>query len=349
MRGGSTGRRGDWAARPGAGPRLLAASADLEADIGLDEPDRPVHVALRHRAVHRGCRRLTGDTDALTLRSGSPTLRRLRRWIRSRCGAALCWTCTLDGRRHPTMTADGMIGIAGGQPQARAWSATMAGSPCGGVARQRPEAVAPEVHGRAGPSRRAGGSRRTCRFGMVAGGTILLPRNRDWEASSRPPARSPARPLQHHGRRRQRGGAGMSSGTLTCASRASGYRGAPAAGSRRWRSSRRPRRTGGDAAAGGRRARDRHRARGLEEPDAGGALQLPAATMVPVGNLHMAMTRPPTSTPLWAGRSPAVCGPRSRRPTARPWMPGSTPRGCSSGDLAERCKQPHEVPSKRWM
>ena len=119
---------------------------------------------------------------------------------------------------------------------------------------------------------------------------------------------------------------------------------------RAWRTARRAGRTRGGAAAGGRRAGDRHRARDLEEPRGGRG----AATADGDHGPH----RQPACGDDAACRPGAAGRPADRRQRAghargvgraRPWMPGSTPRGCRSADLAERCTQPHEVPSTRWM
>ena len=159
---------------------------------------------------------------------------------------------------------------AGQRTGRRRWPA----QPCRDAARQRPEPVAPEVHG---PRRDVGGERagggEPGRSGVVAGGersrcrrTALGRRAQGHRQDHRHDRR-----FQHDGRHwRQRGGARH---VVRRAHHA--HRGERVAGTsqrpdhREWRTARRAARTRGGAAAGGRRAGDRHRARDLEEPRGG--------------------------------------------------------------------------------
>ena len=105
---------------PGPDADLLASDPlTIQADARLDAPDRPVHVALRHRLF-------TADADALTgeRRSVDASLRLTDLAPLAAMGQvpiqgnlALTLHAAIDGDTT-ALTADGVVAVTGGQPQA---------------------------------------------------------------------------------------------------------------------------------------------------------------------------------------------------------------------------------------
>ena len=343
---------------PGPDADLLASDPlTIKADVKLDAPDRPVHVALRHRLFTADADALTGErrrVDASLRLTDLAPLAAMGQ-VPLQGNLVLDLHAAIDGDTT-ALTADGVVAVTGGQPQA----SSMVGD-------DGRLSLAATLHGN---DLNLSHLRFTGRAGTLeASGQVAANRvDLGWSlAVSDLAAAEPrlAGELKATGKitgttddvsmTADVGGSvaahGMSSGALTMRIEASGLPGHPSG-----------RITANgellDAPielavalrqAGDGLAIDIERAT-WKSLEAGGALQLPTATMVPIGNLHVAMTRLADLTPLVgqpiAGSMRATL---AASETLRPWMPGSTPRGCSSADLAERCTQPHEGPSMRWM
>jgi translocation and assembly module TamB len=301
LNGGLTGLR-----IPGPNPDLLAGSPlAVQADAGLDQPDRPVHITLRHRLFTAQAEATTGDHRALNASIQVADLADLAAMgqVPVQGSLALNLQAAMAGDTT-SLTADGTVGLTGGQPQARAL-----------VGDEGRFSLAAAVRGSDVTLSRLMFSGRSASLeasGHVAGDRVDLA----WSlAVSDLAAVAP----QLGGRLQAKGtvngttddlsmvaditgdvaARGMASGTLTARVEASGL----------------PRHPGGRMTAGGdllggpvdlavalRQAGD-----GLaidveraswKSLQAGGALQLPAATMVPTGDLQITMSRLADLTPL---------------------------------------------------
>ena len=107
---------------PGPDPDLLAADPlTIEADVKLDEPDRPVHVSLHHKLFTLEGRALTGAdrrADATLLLADLTPFAAIGQ-VPLQGQLALNLHAATDGDAT-TVNADGTIGVTGGQPQASA-------------------------------------------------------------------------------------------------------------------------------------------------------------------------------------------------------------------------------------
>ena len=226
---------------PGPNAELLAGDPlTITADARLDAPDRPVHVALRHRLF-------TADADALTgeRRSVDASLRladlapfAAMGQVPLQGSLALTLHAAIDGDTT-TLAADGTMAVTGGQPQASAL-----------VGDDGRISLAATLHGSdltlsrlrvLGPCRHTGGQRagrgEPCRSGVVAGGQRSRRRRTATgrrATGHRNDRRRDRRSHHDGGHRRQRGGArhvvrrARRSGSTPV-----GCRRMPAAGSRR--------------------------------------------------------------------------------------------------------------------
>jgi translocation and assembly module TamB len=107
---------------PGPDPDLLAAEPlTVEADAGLDQPNRPVHLVLRHRLFTAEADALTGNRRVLDVVLKLPELAPLAARAQTPLEGTL--TANLHAAMQgdkTTLAADGIIGVTGGQPQAQA-------------------------------------------------------------------------------------------------------------------------------------------------------------------------------------------------------------------------------------
>ena len=291
---------------PGPATDLLAADPlVIVADAGLDAPGRPVHVTLRHRLFDAEANVRAGDHPTLdaSLRLADLAPFAAIGQIPVQGGVTLNLHAATSGDAT-TLTADGAVDITGGQEQVQ--------SLVGADGRLD---LAASVHGSDVTVSRLQFDGRAGSF--AATGTVAANRiDMSWSlavndlAAAEPSLGGQLRAtgtiagaLDDIGVTADIGGTvaaqGISSGALTAKIEASGL----------------PRHPSGHIVAGGellgapvdvavalRQANDglaidieRASWKSLE---AGGALQLPAATMVPVGDLHLAMMRLADLSPL---------------------------------------------------
>jgi len=107
---------------PGPNANLLAgAPLVIKANARLDVPDRPVHVVLRHPLFTIDATALTGDHRRLDASLRAVNLEPLAALgqVQMQGGLALNLHAATDGGTT-TLAADGTLGITGGQPQATA-------------------------------------------------------------------------------------------------------------------------------------------------------------------------------------------------------------------------------------
>ncbi len=291
---------------PGPNTELLAGDPlTITADARLNAPDRPVHVALRHRLFTADADVLTGDRKSMDASLQFADLAPFAAMGQVPLQGSLALTlhaATDDGTT--TLAADGRMSVTGGQPQATALvgddgrialaatlhdgdlhlsrlefsghAATMEAS--GQVAANRADlAWSLSVRDLAAAEPQLGGELRAT--GTIVGATDDLTMTADIGGSV--------------------AARGMSSGALTVRIDASGL---PTHASGRITAR-------GDLLgapvdlavalrqAGDGLAIDIERA-AWKSLEAGGALQLPTATMLPTGNLHVAMTRLADLAPL---------------------------------------------------
>jgi translocation and assembly module TamB len=291
---------------PGPNADLLASDPlTIQANARLDTPDRPVHVALRHRLF-------TADADALTgeRRSVDASLRLIDLGPLAAMGQvpiqgnlALNLRAAVEGDTT-TLTADGVVAVTGGQPQA----STLVGD-------DGRFSVAATLHGNDLSLSRLRFTGRAATLeasGQVASNQVDL----TWSLAVNDLAAAEPRlagELQATGKvagttddlnlTADLGGSvaahGMSSGALAMNIEANGLPGHPSG----WITAH------GDLLnapvelavtlrqAGDGLAIDIERAT-WKSLEAGGALQVPTATMVPIGNMRLAMTRLADLAPL---------------------------------------------------
>ena len=107
---------------PGANADLLAtAPLAVEAEATLDQPDRPVHVVLRHPLFTAEAEALTGARRVVDAKLQVPQLAEFAatQKVALEGGLTLNLHAAMQGDTT-TLNADGTIGVTGGQPQARA-------------------------------------------------------------------------------------------------------------------------------------------------------------------------------------------------------------------------------------
>jgi translocation and assembly module TamB len=315
---------------PGPYADLLAADPlSVEADAKLDEPDRPVHVTLRHRLFAVDANALTGEHRVLDASLRLPELASVAavEQVALQGALALNLHATMAGDAT-TLTADGTLGVTGGQPQAQAL-----------VGEEGRFSVAAAVHG---SDLTISQLRFTGRAASLeaSGQLVANQLNLGWSVAVSDLAAAEPRlagDLRANGTvtgapddlsmKANIGGRvaaeGMASGPLTVEVEASGL----------------PIRPSGRITArgdlldapvdlavalrqeGDGLAIDIERA-SWKSLEAGGAVQLPAATMVPTGDLHLSMTRladlaPLLGRPIAGSIRAAISAPAG---TARPTM-----------------------------
>jgi translocation and assembly module TamB len=291
---------------PGSVADLLTADPlTIEADAGLDQPGRPVHLTLRHRLFDAVADVRTGDHPTLDVSVHLADLAPFAAigQVPVQGGTTLNLHAAMSGDTT-TLTADGTVDVTGGQAQVQ--------SLVGADGRLN---LAASVHGSDVTLSRLQFEGRAGSF--AANGTVAANRiDMSWSlAVSDLAAAAPrlggelkatgtiAGALDDLGITADIGGnvavQGMSSGALTAKVEVSGL----------------PRYPAGRILAGGEllgapvdvavalRQADDGLAINIERAtwkslEAGGALQLPVATMMPVGDVHVAMTRLADLSPL---------------------------------------------------
>jgi translocation and assembly module TamB len=107
---------------PGPNPGLLAAEpVAVEAEAQLDQPDRPVHLVVRHPLFTAEGKALTGEHRSLDASLQLAQLAPVAAMghVDVQGGSTLNLHAAMQGDTT-TLTADGTIGVTGGQPQVRA-------------------------------------------------------------------------------------------------------------------------------------------------------------------------------------------------------------------------------------